>query len=108
MVPESRTPLAVGEAIERYRVTILPASPTFLNLILLANVAEEYDCSSLEVIAYGAEPMPEVLLARLVKSFPNVAFQQKFGTSETGAIRVKSRSRESLYFRIKDLDLGGH
>lgn len=105
VVPESRTAHAVGEAIERYKVTILPASPTFLNLMLLANVAEKYDCSSLELIAYGAEPMPEGLLARLVRSFPNVDFQQKFGTSETGAIRVKSRSRESLYFRIKDLDV---
>ena len=105
VLPESRTPLAVGEAIERYRVTVLPASPTFLNLMLLANVPDKYDCSSLEVIAYGAEPMPKGLLARLVRSFPKVDFQQKFGTSETGAIRVKSRSRESLYFRIKDLDV---
>ena len=59
----------MGEAIERYRVTVLPASPTFLNLMLLANVPDEYDCSSMEVIAYGAEPMPEGLLARLVRSF---------------------------------------
>lgn len=102
VVPESRTALAVGEAIERYQATILPASPTFLNLLLLAHVPEKYDCSSLEVIAYGAEPMPEGLLARLVEAFPHVAFQQKFGTSETGAIRIKSQSAESLYFRIED------
>ena len=105
VLPESRTALAVGEAIERYQATILPASPTFLNLMLLANVPEKYDCSSLEVIAYGAEPMPEGLLARLVASFPDAGFQQKFGTSETGAIRIKSRSRESLYFRIEDSDV---
>jgi acyl-coenzyme A synthetase/AMP-(fatty) acid ligase len=105
VVPESRTALAVGEAIERYRATILPASPTFLNLMLLADVPETYDCSSLEVIAYGAEPMPEGLLARLVEAFPHAAFQQKFGTSETGAIRIKSQSRESVYFRIEDSDV---
>lgn len=102
VVPEARTALSVGEAVERYDVNILPASPTFLNLMLLAHVPEEFDCSSLEVIAYGAEPMPAGLLERLVESFPEAAFQQKFGTSETGAIRIKSQRTDSLYFRIED------
>jgi acyl-CoA synthetase (AMP-forming)/AMP-acid ligase II len=102
VVPEARTALAVGEAVERYDVNILPASPTFLSLMLLAHVTEEFDCSSLEVIAYGAEPMPATLLERLVGAFPDAAFQQKFGTSETGAIRIKSQSTDSLYFRIED------
>ncbi|MFT5622665.1 MAG: acyl-CoA synthetase (AMP-forming)/AMP-acid ligase II [Bacteroidia bacterium] len=102
VVPEARTALSVGEAVERYDVNILPASPTFLNLMLLAHVQDKFDCSSLEVIAYGAEPMPAGLLVRLVESFPNAGFQQKFGTSETGAIRIKSQRTDSLYFRIED------
>ena len=102
VVPEARSALAVGAAIERYNVNILPASPTFLNLMLLAHVTEKFDCSSLEVIAYGAEPMSARLLGRLVKAFPAAAFQQKFGTSETGAIRIKSQSSDSVYFRIED------
>ena len=102
VVPEARSPVAVGEAVERYNVNILPASPTFLNLMLLAHVAEKFDCSSLEVIAYGAEPMSARLLRRLVEAFPSAAFQQKFGTSETGAIRIKSQSTDSVYFRIED------
>jgi len=102
VVPEARSALAVGAAVERYDVNILPASPTFLNLMRLAGVADKFDCSSLEVIAYGAEPMPVRLLERLVEIFPNAAFQQKFGTSETGAIRIKSEATESVYFRIED------
>ncbi len=102
VVPEARTALSVGEAVERYDVNILPASPTFLNLMLLAHIPEKFDCSGLEVIAYGAEPMPARLLERLVGAFPNAAFQQKFGTSETGAIRIKSQRTDSLYFRIED------
>lgn len=102
VLPEARTAVAVGEAVERYDVNILPASPTFLNLMLLAQVAEQFDCSSLEVIAYGAEPMSARLLGRLLEAFPNAAFQQKFGTSETGAIRIKSQSTGSLYFSIED------
>ncbi|MDG1241482.1 MAG: fatty acid--CoA ligase family protein [Opitutae bacterium] len=102
VVPEARTALSVGEVVERYDVNILPASPTFLNLLLLAHVPEQFDCSSLEVIAYGAEPMSPALLGRLVRAFPNAAFQQKFGTSETGAIRIKSQRTDSVYFRIED------
>lgn len=105
VVPQARTALAVGEVVERYGVNILPASPTFLNLMLLAQVPDRFDCSSLEVIAYGAEPMPAGLLARLVGAFPHAVFQQKFGTSETGAIRIKSQSTGSLYFRIEDSDV---
>lgn len=105
VVPQARTALAVGEVVERYGVNILPASPTFLNLMLLARVPDQFDCSSLEVIAYGAEPMPAGLLARLVEAFPHAVFQQKFGTSETGAIRIKSQSTGSLYFRIEDSDV---
>ena len=102
VVPEARSALAVGEAVERYDVNILPASPSFLNLMLLAHVPEKFDCSSLEVIAYGAEPMTATLLERLLTAFPSAVFQQKFGTSETGAIRIKSQSTDSLYFRIED------
>jgi len=105
VVPEARIAASVGEAVERYQVNVLPASPTFLNLMLLAQVPEKYDCSSLEVIAYGAEPMPARLLVRLVESFPHAALQQKFGTSETGAIRIKSERPDSLYFRIEDSDV---
>ncbi|MEN8662352.1 MAG: class I adenylate-forming enzyme family protein [Lentimonas sp.] len=102
VVPEARTAVAVGEAVQQHRVNILPASPTFLNLMLLAQLPEQFDCSSLEVVAYGAEPMSEALLARLVEAFPDASLQQKFGTSETGAIRIKSQRTGSLFFRIED------
>jgi len=102
VVPEARRPEAAGRAIEAHRVNVLPASPTFLNLMLLEGVPSRYDCASVEIIAYGAEPMPEPLLRRLVEAFPNAVFQQKFGTSETGAIRIRSAANDSLFFRIDD------
>ena len=104
IVPDALSPEAAGRAIETHRVTILPASPTFLNLMLMQGVAERYDCSSLAIIAYGAEAMPQALLQRLAQAFPQADLQQKFGTSETGAIRIQSSGRESLFFRIKDAD----
>lgn len=102
VIPEARTPDAAAAAIRQYRVNVLPASPTFLNLMLLSKVHEKYDLSSLEIIAYGAEAMPQALLQRLDTSFPKAKLQQKFGTSETGAIRIKSVENSSLFFRIED------
>lgn len=104
IVPETRTAEAAARAIEAHRVTVLPASPTFLNLMLLDNAPRKYDCSSLRIIAYGAETMPATLLRRLGETFPNADLQQTFGTSETGAIRIASAGRDSPFFRIKDTD----
>lgn len=102
IVPESRTPTATAKAIEAHKANILPASPTFLNLMLLAKVQEQFDLSSLEIIAYGAEAMPQAVLDKLVEAFPAADLQQKFGTSETGAIRIRSIAKDDLAFSITD------
>jgi acyl-CoA synthetase (AMP-forming)/AMP-acid ligase II len=104
VVPETRSPEAVGLAIASHQVNVLPASPTFLNLMLISGTAQKHDLSTVEIIAYGAEAMPKKVLTRLAKAFPKAQLQQKFGTSETGAIRIKSVGNESLFFRIEDLD----
>jgi acyl-coenzyme A synthetase/AMP-(fatty) acid ligase len=101
--PASRSPADVAEAIARHRVAVLPASPTFLNLLLTAGLAEEL--SSLRVITYGTEPMPESLLARLKAAFPRVRFIQTFGTSETGITRTESPEGDSTFLRFEDPNL---
>jgi acyl-CoA synthetase (AMP-forming)/AMP-acid ligase II len=72
--------------------------------MLLSRTAQKHDLSTVKIIAYGAESMPQKVLNRLGKAFPNAQLQQKFGTSETGAIRIKSVDNESLFFRIEDSD----
>jgi acyl-CoA synthetase (AMP-forming)/AMP-acid ligase II len=104
VLPATRTPEAAGAAIAAYKVNVLPASPTFLNLMLLNGIATAQDLSSVEIIAYGAEAMPQTVLHRLAAAFPHAQLQQKFGTSETGAIRIKSANNKSLFFRIQDSD----
>jgi acyl-CoA synthetase (AMP-forming)/AMP-acid ligase II len=86
--PAELTPAAVAATIARHRVEVLPATPSFLNLLLLAEVHMVHDLSSLRVVPYGAEPMPAALLARLRTALPDVEFVQRFGTSETGALPV--------------------
>ena len=102
-VPPSRSPADVAAAIAVYHVAVLPASPTFLNLLLAAGV--EGDLASLRVITYGTEPMPESLLLRLKAAFPRVRFIQTFGTSETGITRTSSPEAGSTFLRFDDPNL---
>jgi acyl-CoA synthetase (AMP-forming)/AMP-acid ligase II len=104
-IPSSRQPEEVCRLIQEYRVNVLPSSPTFLNLLLLSKLNNKYDLSSLKIIAFGAEPMSESLLHRLTNLFPNIELQQKFGTSETNAIKIRGKSNNSLFFKIEDPNL---
>jgi acyl-coenzyme A synthetase/AMP-(fatty) acid ligase len=102
VLPAQRTADAIAKLIEQEQVRILPASPTFLNSLLLSDVLNRYDLSSLRMITYGTETMPESLLQRVKASFPRVKLLQTFGTSETGIAQVTSRSSRSLDIKIDD------
>jgi acyl-CoA synthetase (AMP-forming)/AMP-acid ligase II len=95
----SRDADAVCAAIAAHRVHTLPASPTFLNLLLVGEAWRRHDLSSLRVIAYGTEPMPEPVLRRLAEAFPGVKLVQTYGLSEVGVLRTRSRDG-SLWIRF--------
>lgn len=97
---EDRSPDAVCAAIARHRVQLLPTSPTFLNLLLAGEAYRRHDLSSLELVTYGTEVMPEATLARLRAALPEVRLQQTYGLSEVGILRSKSRSSDSLWMKI--------
>jgi len=101
VVPADLSVGAVATAIVRHRVAVLPASPTFLNLLLAAGKTAA-ELASLRVITYGTEPMPESLLGRLRAAFPRVRFIQTFGTSETGIFRTESPDPGSTFLRFDD------
>lgn len=101
-IPENRTPECICETIEKYNVNVISASPTFLNLMLISEAYKDYDLSSLQIIGYGSEPMPDWLLQKLNAIFEGVSFQQKYGLSETNALRIKSKSKNSLFFKLDD------
>lgn len=100
VVVRSRDPDDVCAAIERYRVELLPTSPTFLNLIMMSEAYQRYDLSSLKLITYGTEVMPEATLQRVHEAFPGVRLQQTYGLSELGILRSKSRDDGSLWVKI--------
>ena len=104
VVATERTPNAICQLVETHRIRVLPASPTFLNLILMGGFHELHNLSSLRLITYGTEPMPDQLLRRVRAAFPKARLLQTFGTSETGIAGTQSASSESTYFRIDDAD----
>lgn len=102
VLPTTRTPEEICRLVEKHRIRVLPASPTFLNLILVGDYHRRYDLSSLRMITYGTEPMTPELLQRVNGTLPGVRLLQTFGTSETGIATTVSESSQSTYFRISD------
>jgi acyl-CoA synthetase (AMP-forming)/AMP-acid ligase II len=83
LVHEAFDPVAVLDAIERHRVSLIPLVPTMLNMMLpVLDEAPGRDFSSLRAIAYGGSGIAPDRLARAVAAFGDV-FVQFFGLSET-------------------------
>ncbi|HHW88053.1 MAG TPA: long-chain fatty acid--CoA ligase [Chloroflexi bacterium] len=97
---QDRDPEIVCRAIAAHKAEMLPTSPTFLNLLLMSHAYERYDLSSLKLITYGTEVMPESTLARLHELFPQVRLQQTYGLSELGILRSKSKDSGSLWVKV--------
>jgi len=95
-----RNPDSVCKAIESYKVEVLPTTPTFLHLLLLSEAWTRHDLSSLRLVTYGTEVMPENTLRRIRAALPDVDFQQTYGLSELGILRSKSKAPDSVWVRI--------
>jgi acyl-CoA synthetase (AMP-forming)/AMP-acid ligase II len=95
-----RSVAAICQTIQDQRVEVLPTTPSFLNMLVRSGAPERFDLSSLQLITYGTEVMPEPTLERLTRIFPKVRLQQTYGLSELGVLRSKSRGDGSLWVRI--------
>ncbi len=97
---KERSPEEVCRLIEKYKIELLPTSPTFINMILLSHAYEHFDLTSLKIISYGTEPMPESTLTKLHDIMPEVKLKQTYGLSEVGIMATKSESSDSLYMKV--------
>lgn len=100
VAPEDRSPENVCKLIEKYKVELLPTSPTFINMILMSGAHKKYDISSLKLVTYGTEAMPEFTLRKFNQLFPNIKLKQTYGLSELGILRTKSRRSDSLWLKV--------
>ena len=95
-----RSPDSVCAAIEAHRIELLPTTPTFLRLLLIADAIRRHDLSSLKVITYGTEPMPPSTLADIREALPWVQFKQTYGLSELGILPTRSRESGSVWLKL--------
>ena len=100
VVAGDRTPAAVAKLVAEARVELLPVTPTFLNLMLASGSHRAHDMSSVKLITYGTEVMPEATLARVHEAFPNARLLQTYGLSEVGVLRSQSRGSDSLWVKV--------
>jgi long-chain acyl-CoA synthetase len=95
-----RNPATVCRVIEESLATLLPTTPTFINLLLASNTYRQQDLSSIRLITYGTEVMAASTLERLREAFPNAGVKQTYGLSELGVLRSKSETDASLWVKI--------
>lgn len=98
--PSSQRPDEACRLIQEHRIELLPTTPSFINLLLLSGAPDAYDLSSLRMITYGSELMPETTLQNLRRKFPNVTLRQTYGLSELGQIKVMARDPGSLAVKV--------
>lgn len=79
-------PEATLAAIEAHRVTHTVLVPTMVGMLIQLPGVERYDLSSLEIIYYGASPMPAAVLAKAMEVFPACEFVQGYGMTETSPV----------------------
>jgi long-chain acyl-CoA synthetase len=72
----------VLELIVEERVTEALLVPTMIQMLLDAPTFDEVKLSALQAILYGASPMPEKTLDRIMTAAPHVDFFQAYGMTE--------------------------
>ena len=85
--------------VEREGITKMFAVPAVLGQMLAHPLAATADLSSLRTMLYGASPIPADVLRRSMRLFPNAAFVQLYGATETCGTVV--------YLPPEDHDVGG-
>jgi long-chain acyl-CoA synthetase len=97
---KSRTVEDILNLCTKYKIEVLPTTPTFLRMMLMSGMIPQRIPKTMKIITYGTERMDQNTLESLCKLLPTVDFRQTYGMSELGIVRVKSESRNSLYMKI--------
>ncbi len=85
MVPAFE-PVAVMRAVAEHEVTDLLLVPTMIQMMVDHPEIGEHDLTSLRAIVYGASAIPQALLERAMKAFPNASFTQAYGMTELSPV----------------------
>lgn len=75
-------PAGTIDMIEKYQVSHALLVPTMLAMVLADPSFDPARLASLELILYGASPMPEGVLREAIEKLPNAKFVQAYGQTE--------------------------
>jgi long-chain acyl-CoA synthetase len=100
VVSRSRQAASICRLIEEARVSLLPTTPSFLTMLVLSKFHESHDLSSLEVITYGTEVMPQATLLAIARLFPRVKLKQTYGLTELGILPTQSPANDSKWLKL--------
>ncbi|MEU8900124.1 long-chain-fatty-acid--CoA ligase [Nocardia sp. NPDC048505] len=77
---------ATMRAIAEHRVTDALLVPVMLQLLVDHPDIHDHDLSSAERILYGASPISQAVLERVMKAFPNARLTQAYGMTELSPV----------------------
>jgi long-chain acyl-CoA synthetase len=95
-----RNPDTICHLIQENNADLLPTTPSFLNLLIFSNCLKNHDISSLRLITYGTEVMPDATLSYLTSHLPGVTLKQTYGTSEFSTLMSSSAESNSLWMKM--------
>jgi acyl-CoA synthetase (AMP-forming)/AMP-acid ligase II len=78
-------PSTVIKAMKEHRITATAGVPTMFGLMFHHPDFDPAAFADLTLLGYGAAPMPEALLARLMALNPKISFYQAYGMTECAA-----------------------
>jgi long-chain acyl-CoA synthetase len=79
-------PKVVMDAIETHQVSGTTMVPTMIGMMLQHPDFDPNRLASLKLLAYGASPMPEALLNKVMELLPQVDLYQAYGMTEATAV----------------------
>lgn len=79
-------PGAVIRSIEEHGVTQTTMVPTMIAMVLNHPEFRPERLASMRLLTYGASPMPEAILDRLLQLFPKLDIQQGYGMTESSSV----------------------
>lgn len=95
VIPKSRRAEDVAVCLLRDEVSVVPTSPSFLNLLSISlRGAERQTFPGVRLVTYGSESMPASVLRACKVMFPNAKCQETYGLSELGILGTRSKSGE--------------
>jgi acyl-CoA synthetase (AMP-forming)/AMP-acid ligase II len=87
-------PAKVPGLIAEHRVTMTVMVPTMIAMTLNHPEFKPEQLAPLQILTYGASPMPQALLERLLKLYPKLDLYQGYGMTEASAVLTALRPED--------------